>query len=162
MKIFIIFRQLIIAVALTTLISPISLADEVQNAPDTPGSVINLLYRNYAWEAIGDIDGVSIVGQDMPELRRYFTDALAKQIHDSKNIDFDILFDSQDPIVFDLKILPMNKQSEMMISFSSLPDPDKKMIIKFKMVKTDNGWRISDILYSESPHSLRAILNQYK
>ncbi len=162
------FRYVAVAAAtLTALVSQTSLAASEKYSPDSPEGLINLLYKNYAWEAIGDIDGIRLQSRELPELRKYFTDTLAAQIRNDQEcviktgdmcrLDGDIIFDTQDPIVFDLTILPVSKHNEVEVSYKY--PPDKKKIIKFKMARTDQGWRIADILYDETHYSLRTILS---
>jgi hypothetical protein len=133
--------------------------------------VVERLYQDYAWVVL--IDNPSAVRMvDQPEsvLEKYFTTPLSnliskdhKCVEETKdicNLDFDPIYDSQDPEgVHQLRIEPMNSSSIVQVTF--LPRWSSPAIaeIQFKMVHTPEGWRIDDIYY-KSHDSFRAILQK--
>ena len=64
------------------------------------------------------------------------------------HLDFTLLWDSQDPSAYDLKISPADASNVVRVEFFHAPG-GAKTTIRYKMVKTPDGWRIADIVYKE-------------
>jgi hypothetical protein len=134
--------------------------------------IVAKLYRDYAWQAITtqpDLFGESLAGENRSKLENYFTPELARLlVEDSAcqireqgicNLDFDLLFNSQDPRVADLNV-ETTKPGKVRVEFTD-PANHAKTRIDFKLAMVSGKWRIADILYSEHPQqSLKAILSR--
>jgi len=137
-------------------------AEEVSHRP---ADVVQTLYREFAWVAIG-MSGTDISDQPRSELEKYFdaqlTDLIIKDAecrlsrNDICHLDRDMLYDSQDPVVLDLKISAPQRESEVNVNFRSCTG--KVSVLKYMMVRTPQGWRIHDISYGPGRATLRALL----
>lgn len=139
-------------------------------APNAKLAPVAALYRSFAWEALtGDtaLFGHSLAGQPSSELSKYFATDLAKLIADDAacqtrsrelcRLDFDILFDSQDPRVVDLRISP-GPSNTVAVTFKD-PVTDEATLISYSVVRAGNMWRISDVAYKGAGRkTLRALL----
>jgi Protein of unknown function (DUF3828) len=140
-------------------------------AVDPAKSVVEKLYRDYAWVVLIDNSGlVNLVDQSEAELSKYFTASLSNLIskdhkcaeatQDVCNLDFDPIYDSQDPSgTHQLRIGQMNHASEVMVTFLPRWSSPNMTELRFKMTDTSTGWRIDDIYYRDH-ESLRSILQQ--
>ena len=84
---------------------------------DNEAAVVTKLYKDFAWQAVAsqaDLFGDDLSHQRKETLEKYFSPALADLlVKDAAcqtrsqgicNLDFDLLFDSQDPRVTDLNV----------------------------------------------------------
>lgn len=132
-------------------------------------AVVQKLYQDYAWVVLIDDTGlVGLVDQPETELSKYFTSSLssliskdhkcAEETKDICNLDFDPIYDSQDPDgAHQLRIEPMNSGSLVRVVFLRQWSSPVIAELRYKMVRTPAGWRIDDIYYN-SHESIRAIL----
>jgi hypothetical protein len=135
-------------------------------------SVVEQLYRDYAWVILFDSPGmVKLTDQPQQELSKYFTSSLANLINkdhectrktgDVCNLDFDPIYDSQDPDgAHQLRIEPEGVDMVHVTFLRRWSSPDVAEL-QFKMIRMSAGWRIDDIYY-KGHESLRAILQQQK
>jgi hypothetical protein len=146
-------------------------ASAAQATPEA--KVVATLYRNYAWQAMAsqwDLFGPGLADENRTKLETYFTPELAKLLAEDLackireqgicNLDFDLLFDSQDPRVWDLNV-ETTQPGKVRVEFTD-PVSDKKNRIDFRLAKVSGDWRIADIFYSQhAQQSLKAILSQH-
>ncbi|MGZ5199720.1 MAG: DUF3828 domain-containing protein [Telluria sp.] len=139
---------------------------------ETEAKVVADLYKNYAWQAMAtqpDLFGEGLAGASKAELERYFSSEMARLlVADSAcevrtgeicNLDFDLLFDSQDPRVVDLDVQRVASGS-VRVQFKD-PVTDKKTVIEFKLALQQGKWRIADIVYRGHPQqSLKSALSR--
>lgn len=139
---------------------------------ESEAKVVASLYKNYAWEAMAaqsDLFGEGLTGASKAQLEKYFAPELAQLLlADSAcqlrageicNLDFDLLFDSQDPRVADLEVAPL-APGRVLVQFKD-PVTDKKTRIEFKLALLGGRWRIADIIYQTHPQqSLKAVLSR--
>lgn len=142
-------------------------------APQAAITPVAALYRNFAWAAISSdsaLFGGDILSQPATTLARFFDPALVKAIRNDSacqsrtkgicKLDFDILFDSQDPRAVDLTIVA-TASNAVDVKFKD-PVTDKETRITYVLKRLDNEWRITDILYTQHSHrSLRAVLAEH-
>ncbi|WP_426192162.1 hypothetical protein [Massilia sp. DWR3-1-1] len=128
------------------------------------------MYRNFAWEALSsdsDVFGEGLAHQPVSTLSQFFDKRLAKMIVEESacqqrtqaicTLDFDLLFNSQDPRVVDLRIA-LTSPNTVDVTFKD-PVTDKATLITYTVARQADGWRISDVLYrEEGPRSLRTLL----
>jgi hypothetical protein len=128
------------------------------------------LYRNFAWEALSSdskVFGAMLASQSASSLSRFFDARLVQMIREDNacqlrtreicKLDFDILFDSQDPRVIDLSIAAVSSHV-VEVTFKD-PVTEEKTRISYTLAKQANGWRITDVTYTKHPqHSLRTLL----
>ena len=144
---------------------------KAESAATSARKVVEHLYQDYAWVILLDnSDLVGLVNQPEQELSKYFTASLAglirkdhkcaEETKDVCNLDFDPIYDSQDPDgAHQLRIEPMDSNSVVKVAFLrrwSSPDTAE---LKFKMIYTSSGWRIDNIYY-QGHKSIREILQQ--
>ncbi|GAB3461058.1 hypothetical protein GCM10027321_21220 [Massilia terrae] len=146
-------------------------ADAAQR--ETEAKVVARLYKDYAWQAIAtqpDLFGEGLAGASKAELERYFSAEMAQLLFaDSAcqartgeicNLNFDVLFDSQDPRVVDLDVQRVATGS-VLVQFKD-PITDKKTVIEFKLAMQQGKWRIADIVYRGHPQqSLKTALSPH-
>jgi hypothetical protein len=140
-------------------------------APNGMLAPVTTMYRTFAWEALSsdtDLFGNGLAAQPAGALAQYFEPQLAKMIADDAacqrrtqafcKLDFDILFDSQDPRIVDLSI-EAGPSNTVYVSFKD-PVTDKETRITYMVGRGANGWRINDVVYAkEKALSLRALFS---
>lgn len=136
----------------------------VESKPATgPVEVVTHLYRDHAWEAMASPSGLGDTGfgppiaeAPRPVLGQYFEHRLvdlllrdsscqAKHEGEICNLDFNILFSSQDPAATDLAVEAVG-HNRVRVSFT-YPSNGEKIRIDYLTVETSSGWRIKDIVY---------------
>jgi hypothetical protein len=167
---FTVAKRFIVITALALPLCCPSTACAAQAEPEA--KVVAKLYRDYAWQAIAtqpDLFGEGLAGESRTRLENYFAPELAHLlVEDSAcqlrtremcNLDFDLLFDSQDPRVADLSVETIER-GKVRVQFND-PVTDKKTRIEFKLAMVSGEWRIADIIYIEHPQqSLKAVLSR--
>lgn len=127
------------------------------------------LYKMFAWEALssGETFGGGVTGQSAAQLAEFFDPSLTglliqdracqKKRREICKLDFDILFDAQDPRVTDLTIVAV-KNGEVAVTFKD-PVTDISTHIRYVVRRGSRGWRITDVVYEGKKRvSLRAML----
>jgi hypothetical protein len=147
---------------------------------EKPEDVVAWLYRDFGWECFFSRPFAedALIDQPRAVLERYFDAKLSDLIIRDRayvertkevgHIDFVLLFGSQDPEgVGDLRIERLAGMNKVNVVYDQNGESDI-MEMQFDMLKTSNGWRISDILYdlrksgvgSGIKFSLRELLSQ--
>ena len=140
-------------------------------APDVKIAPVAAMYRDFAWKALSsdtEVFGRSLAGQSARTLSKYFAPRLAKLIADDAacqrrtrelcNLDFDILFDSQDPQVVDLSIAE-GPSNTVEVRFKD-PVSSKETLIRYTVLRHAAAWRINDVVYmTDGQRKLRALLS---
>ncbi|WP_342118390.1 DUF3828 domain-containing protein [Pseudoduganella sp. OTU4001] len=135
-------------------------------APAGAEVVVARLYKDFGWQAFAIQNelfenGVAQQGKDV--LGRYFDPELARLIRDDAacqskergicRLDFDILFDSQDPVVTDLE-LSLLAAGRVQVRFKN-PVSGEATTIEYRLARG----RIVDVLYGpQGARSLKRIL----
>lgn len=149
----------------TALLSGIACAE----GPRGPIAPVAAMYRHFAWEALSsdtEAFGNGLAAQSARALSQYFEPRLAKMIADDAacqsrtqafcKLDFDILFDSQDPQVVDLSIAA-GPSNTVDVRFKDPVTADETRIT-YTVSRQASGWRISNATYVKgSRRSLRSI-----
>jgi hypothetical protein len=171
--------MLSIAVSRIMMIASLALAfgwasAAVAAKPESEASVVARLYKDFAWQAIAsqsDLFGEDLAHQRKATLERYFSPALAELlVRDAAcqvksqgicNLDFDLLFDSQDPRVTDLDVetVALGKVS---VAFKD-PVRDEQKRIAFHLSRVAGKWKIVDIIYGKDgqPSLLEVLSRRY-
>jgi len=140
--------------------------------PDPKLLPVAKIYQNFAWEALSDdsdLFGRTLANQPVGILSQYFDPTLSKMLADDAacqrrtqefcNLDFDLLFDAQDPRIADLTISAA-APNMVDVRFKD-PVTEKETLITYTIAKFGQGWRISDVTYSKKPgKTLRAMLSR--
>ncbi|MTW12926.1 DUF3828 domain-containing protein [Pseudoduganella eburnea] len=124
--------------------------------------VVAHLYKDFGWQAFAtqsELFGESLEQQRKDVLARFFSAQLVELlVRDAEcearekglcRLDFDILFDSQDPVVTDLKI-QMLAPGKVLVDFTN-PVNGERTAIRFVVTNTSGQWRIVDVLYGQKP-----------
>ncbi|WP_369977408.1 hypothetical protein [Xanthomonas bundabergensis] len=132
----------------------------VKAAPDEVEAqqLILNLYHDYAWVAVigGQWKGNEISSEEKSTLENFFDPHIASLIDkDNKcrskgevcNLDFDPIYASQDPAIYDLKVGRVNK-NKVKVTFK-YPETHEVISIDYSVVKLGSGWRINDVCYSD-------------
>jgi hypothetical protein len=127
------------------------------------------LYRSIAWQAVVQQPaeaGPGLLGQPVAELGRWFDPALAALLaadHQCSRrsrqvcaLDFDPLWDSQDPLGATVAITPGARAGEVRVQLAYGSTPREPLI--FQLGSTATGWRIADIRYPGGRPGLKALL----
>jgi hypothetical protein len=139
---------------------------------ESEAEVVARLYKDYAWQAFStqsDLFGEGLGGESKATLQKYLTPDLAKLLVEDTaceirtrelcNLDFDLLFDSQDPRITDLEVARLSP-GNVRVQFKD-PVTDKTTRIEYKLVMVSGKWRITDIIYSAHPQpSLKKVLSR--
>jgi len=159
---------LIISAALTIGWSGTALAAKA----DGEAGVVARLYKDFAWQAVAsqaDLFGEDLSHQNKSTLEKYFAPALADLlVKDAAcqmksqgicNLDFDLLFDSQDPRVTDLDV-STTAPGKVSVVYKD-PVDDRTTRIDFDVARVAGIWKIIDVVYSRPEQvSLRRILSR--
>lgn len=126
--------------------------------PGAEAAVVARLYKDFAWQAMAtqaDLFGEDLAHQDRATLEKYFAPALADLlVKDAAcqvkyqgicNLDFDILFDSQDPRVTDLDV-SVAAPGRVSVVYTDPTDASKTRI-DFKVAPVAGAWKITDVVY---------------
>ena len=131
---------------------------------DEASSVVRQLYKTYAWQVLfATPEFKPLIDQPDEELAKYFSPAMVRLLHDDREcrerthevcgLDFDPLFDSQDPSsIYDLDT--ERRGDEVSVTFRQ---ESRKVKLVFKLKRESSGWRIDDIVYPEGM-KLRSLL----
>lgn len=139
---------------------------------ETETAVVARLYKDFAWQAMATQTGLfgkDLAHQDKSTLNKYFAPALTGLLLEDAacqarqqgicKVDFDLLFDSQDPRVTDLDIAAVGP-GRVSVVFKD-PVSDEATRLDFEVTKTAGTWRISDIVYKKpGAVSLKKVLSQ--
>lgn len=138
--------------------------------PEAGAAVVAQLYKDFAWEALVSdrvLFGEGLSHQSKAVLEKYFDPTLvALLVSDAEcqmkvqgicNLDFDLLFASQDPRVVDLEVVQL-APGKVAVAFAD-PVNQKKTRLEFKLVMVGGKWKVADILYRNGAESsLKKIL----
>jgi hypothetical protein len=139
---------------------------------DGPSAVVVKLYKDFAWEALGSSGatfGPPLAEQPRAVLDKYFDGTLTSLLIDDAacetrsqgeecNLDFNLMFASQDPSVSDLEIKALGA-GHVAVSFK-YPGNGETIRLEYITVETRSGSRIKDIIYHGQPdRSLVRILS---
>lgn len=125
-------------------------------ACDSTVQTVAKLYRDFAWEAVlAQPDARGLAQQPEAILLRYFTPELASALAadaacaerrgEMCALDFAPLWASQDPAAHDLSVAPGTEAGQVRVQF--YPATGQVLQLTFRLVSTNGGWRIADILY---------------
>lgn len=132
-------------------------------------NLVSGLYKKYAWVVIFSpsplTDTAPLAQASRKELQEFFVPDLAKAIWDDTQcmdkrqeicaLNFDILFDSQDPSASGLTVQAGGEESEVLVCFEVYSDYRKCLF--FIGERVNGEFLIYDIRYPEQP-SLRKLL----
>jgi hypothetical protein len=138
---------------------------------DNEAVVVAKLYKDFAWQAVAsqeDLFGDDLSHQNKSTLEKYFAPALAdllvkdaacrKRLQDICNLDFDLLFDSQDPRVTDLDV-STTSPGKVSVVYKD-PVDGKATRIDFDVARVAGSWKITDIVYRRPEKvSLKRVLS---
>jgi len=126
------------------------------------------LYRDYAWEAVveePDFSDLGLFEQPASVLARYFDKHLVDLIlRDQRcrektpticRLDFQPIWNSQDPGATELKVLPTSDPTTISVEFT-YPSDNSHIKLTYHLSRTKSGWKIADI--RGAGWSLRSIL----
>jgi len=74
-------------------------------------------------------------------------------------LDFDPIYASQDPELKDLQISAIDRNGDVVVRFK-YPSNGQKIIVKYKMKKISDGWRIADICYQNHQCLVQILSNK--
>lgn len=131
--------------------------------------VVARLYKDFGWQAFAtnEVFGEGLEHQGKEALMRYFSPELAELLVKDRacqrreqgicRLDFDILFDSQDPVVTDLDVKP-GSAGKVRVSFKN-PVNGQTTNIEFVVARSAGKLKIVDVLYgAEADRSLKRLL----
>lgn len=135
-------------------------------------SLVAASYKEYAWTVVFGVDNTSrsftsLSQESLVKLKRIFTDELALAVFNDAQctrktkeicaLDFDILFDSQDPDVRDLTIQSKTAQS-VEVCFIEQNASRRCLELVGASANGKSGVRIYDIKYDKAGRTLRTTL----
>ncbi len=125
---------------------------------DGPETVVARLYRDYAWEAVmHQPDWPGLLDQPRGILEQYFDAKLASRILQDRvraekqgmgRLDFDPIWNSQDPAATDLKVIRSGRPATVAVQFRC-PHSGETVDLLYEMTMTRKGWRIANIRGSD-------------
>lgn len=139
-------------------------------------AIVYRIYKDFSWQAVLEYSDSleSILGKPLPKqprsvLNKYFDDTLSSLlINDAECVvrrgeicalDFDPIFASQDSAAYDL-VITKTGINTIRVQFN-YPSSSKGVTLEYIIIKTDKGWRISDIVYREfGDLTLKGILHR--
>jgi hypothetical protein len=146
--------------------SPVHAADKISPAV----AAVTALYRDIAWQAViskPQNAGPGLLDQGKEQIGKYFDATLTDMIIADKKctakgqgicgLDFDPLWNSQDPVGASVAITQGAKPDEVLVTLAYASAKNRKPMV-FQMVQAGGGWRISDIRFPGEKKTLKAIL----
>lgn len=148
-----------------------SLAQAFAAPVNAEAKVVAHLYKDFGWQAFAstqdELFGEGLEQQRKDVLARYFSPQLVELlIKDAEcearerglcRLDFDILFDLQDPVVTDLAVRSV-APGKVQVRFKN-PVDGEVTAIDFLVAQVAGQWRIVDVLYGPKPQrSLKQVL----
>jgi len=134
----------------------------INKAPNSPESLIHQLYQQHQPQINKEISFT-----DEKVLLRYFTPEMAKQFLKEAdcrereqgicNIEFDPIFGAQDFDNSPRNLVIKKMDSKDIVRYKVTFTNFVRTTLIYEVRLTENGWRISDIVYADRP-SLKAIL----
>jgi hypothetical protein len=135
-------------------------------------AVVAKLYKDFAWQALAsqhDLFGDDVAHQHKATLEHYFAPTLADLlVKDAAcqmrsqgicNLDFDLLFDSQDPRVTDLEV-SATSPGHVAVVYKD-PVDGKATRIDFDVARVAGNWKITDVIYNRPDKvSLKRVLSR--
>lgn len=166
-------RSIILA-ALTAGASLALISSNALPEPASPSSggveVVAQLYRDFAWEVVVDEPiwhGHSLAELPRKALARYFDDSLVKLFLNDRaceekgqgicRLDFDVIWDSQDPAGANAVNVTATKDSNVVAVAFRRGSNGETTKLRYSVVRTKAGWRIRNIAY-EDRDTLRRLL----
>ncbi|MGC2423962.1 MAG: DUF3828 domain-containing protein [Nitrospirota bacterium] len=145
-------------------------ASHAQDLKVSPENFIRSLYKDYLKEYLSDTLHNKYWFDDGKKMSQYFDRKLtslllrdpgcAKKTHEICNLDFDPIIDAQD---FDEKlpvsVVVTKMDSKFPVCVKVVFSNISPRTIIFELKQTEQGWRISDIIYSDGS-SLVKMLSQ--
>jgi hypothetical protein len=139
--------------------------------PKAEAGVVASLYRDFGWQAFAsqqNLFGDDLAHQKKATLEKYFAPDLAEllvrdavcQVRSQGicNLDFELLFDSQDPRVTDLDVQTV-ALGKVAVSFKD-PVNDETTKIEFNLAQVAGKWKIADVIYRRNGESsLKKVLS---
>jgi hypothetical protein len=139
---------------------------------ETGTVVVAKLYKDFAWQAMAsqaDLFGEDLAHQRKATLEKYFAPVLADLLLKDAacqvkyqgicNLDFDLLFNSQDPRVTDLDIT-LASPGKVSVVFKD-PVDERQTQIDFAVAQVAGVWKITDIIYRKPQElSLKKVLSR--
>lgn len=139
---------------------------------DSEAVVVAKLYKDFAWQAVAsqrDLFGEDLSHQGKSTLGKYFAPDLADLlVKDAAcqtrsqgicNLDFDLLFDSQDPRVTDLDV-STTSPGKVAVVYKD-PVDGKATRIDFDVARVAGIWKITDVVYNRPEQvSLKRVLSR--
>jgi hypothetical protein len=140
---------------------------------EPPDHVVRRLYRDFAWEAVFSDPEVNqrwvvLIDQPEPVLRRYFTPKLARLLVDDVRcaeaakaicrLDFSPIWASQESGAHDVTVSPTT--GGIVDVGMSYGGEGVRTRLRYSLVRTTSGWRISDIVSLNDGWSLNKLLTE--
>ena len=140
------------------------------HAAEDAAAVVARLYRDFAWEAVvTEPYTPGLAQQPASVLRRYFDEGMVARfladrecVHKTNSVcrlDHAPLWASQDPAAYDLHVKPTQQPGVVDVEFSGPASPEPTRL-RYELVRTSQGWRITDIRSDGGRASLRKQLEQ--
>ena len=130
--------------------------------------VVRSLYEKFAGDAVLEdpLPQKDLLEQSRVVLLRYFTPELSSLILRDRDcaarnqgicgLDFSPIWDSQDPTGVTVKMTGESALGQVHVTVR-YPNGEKRDLV-FRLIKTNAGWRIIDIIYSGDRQTLSQIL----
>ncbi len=122
-------------------------------------AVVAQLYRDFAWEVVVAEPmwhGHYLLEQPRAVLERYLDSSLTTLLLADRrcvsegegicNLDFDPIWNSQDPGATDLAVTATSDPTRVSVRFRQAPQGNRVALL-YLVVRTQAGWRIRDIRY---------------
>jgi hypothetical protein len=140
-------------------------------AQETGVALVAQLYREFAWEVVVEEPmwrGHAFIEQPRVALARYLDSSLTTLLLADRecerrtqgicNLDFDPIWDSQDPGATGLKVTGTRDPTVVSVRFRQFPTGNE-VALSFHVVHTQAGWRVHDVRYPNGS-SLLGILSR--
>lgn len=140
-------------------------------AAEDAAAVVTRLYRDFAWEVVVvEPYAPGLAQQPAAVLQRYFDEGMvARFLADREcvsrsggicRLDHAPLWASQDPVAYGLHVKPTAEAGKVEVEYSSpAPGESAPVRLRYELVRTAEGWRITDIISHEGRVSLRKQLD---
>lgn len=135
-------------------------------------ATVTALYQQIGWQASVTSPaevGTPLLARSEAELGRLFSPALARLLVDDRRctqrrqqvcgLDFDPLWDSQDPLGMSASLAPGAKPDQVKVVLSP-PSGQPRAPMVVQLLQVNGAWRVDDIRYPGQRPSLKALLQR--
>jgi hypothetical protein len=153
---------------LTSSVAVSACSRSAKGTDTTAAAVVARMYQDYSWETDDSIPAGRhpLFSAPAETLREYLDSALTRAVladracqirtHEECNLDFDPLWDSQDPTGASVQVLPAHDSTRVDARIGYRASTELH-VVRYRMRRVGTGWRIADMSGEGWPSLLKTL-----